>query len=132
MNVQIITLCDAANTDSGGKLNILGAFDQIFAQKEPLMHPSCCLVVKIRFDKIEEGTKTIKIMFVDHDGKQVFPPIEGNVEVKIPDDHGSGTVQLVVIVQQLQLPHFGEYQIDVALDGLVVGSIPLFARPFPK
>src|SRR5258708_3727949 len=132
MNVQIATLCDAANTDAGGKLNILGAFDQIFAQKEPLMHPSCSLVVKIQFERIEAGTKKLKILFVDTDGKEVFPAITGNIEVKTLPELRTSSVQIVVTIQQLQLPHFGEYAIDVALDGLVAASVPLYARPLPQ
>ncbi len=93
------------------------------------MHPACALVVKMQFDKIEEGSKALRIMFMDHDGKEVFPAITGQIEVKMLPEIRTTSVQIVVTIQQLQLPHFGEYQIDVALDGLVVGSVPLFARP---
>jgi len=116
MNVQILTLCDAATVDAGGKLNILGAFDSIFALQEPIVHTSCVLAVKMRFDQIEEGDKTVKIMFVDHDGKEVFPSQTLNVSVKMPPNSRSGTVQIVATIQQLQLPHF-----------VLVGSLPLFA-----
>ena len=33
MNIQVAVLCDAA-TDENGKLNLLGAFDTIYTQKE--------------------------------------------------------------------------------------------------
>jgi hypothetical protein len=131
MNVQIAVLCDAANVDSHGKLNVLGAFDQVFAKSEPLMHPSCNLVVKMQFEAIEEGSKALRILFVDHDGKEVFPAINGTVEVKMLPGLRTASVQIVGTIQQLQFPHFGEYSIDIALDGLVVASIPLYARELP-
>jgi len=42
MDVEIFALCDAA-TDSGGKLNILGAFDRVSTRQFPAVHPPCAL-----------------------------------------------------------------------------------------
>jgi hypothetical protein len=36
MNIQVAVLCDAA-TDDNGKLNLLGAFDTIYAPQLPAM-----------------------------------------------------------------------------------------------
>jgi hypothetical protein len=128
MNVQIMTLCDAANADASGKLNILGAFDQIFATQAPMVHPSCTLAIKVQFERIEEGTKTFKIMVVDTDGNEVFPAVTGNIEIKMMPDLRTTSIQIVGTIQGLKLPQFGEYQIDLALDGIVVASVPLYAR----
>lgn len=128
MKIQIMTLCDAANVDTSGKLNILGSFDQILSVQEPLVHPWCILAIKLRFDQVEEGVKKVKILFVDNDGKQVFPAVTGDIQITIPPNWRTGTSQIIMGIQQLKLPHFGEYQIDLALDGNLVGSIPLFAR----
>jgi hypothetical protein len=132
MNVQIAILCDAASVDVNGKLNIMGAFDQVFAPREPLMHNTCTLVVKMQFEHIEEGAKALRILFVDHDGKEILPAINGKVDVKMLPGLRTASVQIVGTIQQLLLPHFGEYSIDVALDGLVVASIPLYARQAPQ
>ena len=50
MNIEAFLLCDAA-TDQLGKLNILGAFDNIFTKKVPFVHPACTIVARIRFEK---------------------------------------------------------------------------------
>lgn len=128
MDVEILALCDAANADASGKLNILGVFDQIMAPTEPLVIPACTVAMRMRFDRIEEGTKVLKIAVVDADGKEVFPTLNTNIHVRVPPNASSGATQIILGIQQLKLPRFGEYQIDVALDGRVVGSIPLFAR----
>ena len=39
MKVEIFALCDAA-TESQGKLNLLGTFDQLVAGSVPVVHPS--------------------------------------------------------------------------------------------
>ena len=35
MTPEIFTFCDAATIDAGGKINILGAFDRIYAFEAP-------------------------------------------------------------------------------------------------
>jgi len=42
MNIQVAVLCDAA-TDDNGKLNLLGAFDTIYTQQLPAVHPQCSI-----------------------------------------------------------------------------------------
>jgi len=37
----------------------------------------------------------------------------------------TATASLVLVIQQLNLPRFGEYSIDLAVDGHHEGSIPL-------
>jgi hypothetical protein len=34
-------------------------------------------------------------------------------------------------IQQLKLPNYGEYSIDLGIDGRHEASIPLFVRPAP-
>ena len=67
MDIEVFAICDAA-TESGGKLNILGAFDSLYGSKLPIVHPHCSIALRIRYSKIEEGQHTIRINFVDEDG----------------------------------------------------------------
>ena len=85
MDIQIAVLCDAA-TDNNGKLNILGTFDTIYTSQLPATHPQCSIAVRMTFNKVEDGTHTVKLNFVDEDGKSVMPPIEIPVEVAVPDE----------------------------------------------
>jgi len=131
MKVEILTLCDAATVDASGKLNILGAFDRLNAAAEPITHPQCALAVKLRFERIEEGNKKIRVTFVNADGAPVMPPIDGTADVRIQGPESSGGVSFVLGIQQLKLPKFGEYSIDLAVDGRHEGSVPLFVVPTP-
>jgi hypothetical protein len=128
MKVEIFTLCDAATTDAGGKLNILGSFDRISAKEAPVIHPHCSLAAKLRFERIEEGQRTIKITFVDPDGAPVLPPIDVTTEVRGLGNE-TPTASLAINIQQLKLPKFAEYSIDLAVDGRHEASIPLFVKP---
>lgn len=131
MKVEIFTLCDAATTDAAGKLNILGSFDRLYAKQAPVTHPQCALAIKLRFERLEEGTKSISIAFVDADGASVMPTLTTATKVQFQPNDSSATASLVLVIQQLKLPKFGEYSIDLAVDGDQKASIPLVVAQAP-
>ena len=54
MDVQIAALCDSA-VDYSGKLCLLGAFDSIYVQRFPAVHPHCSIALRLVFNQAEEG-----------------------------------------------------------------------------
>ena len=129
MKVEIFTLCDAATVDAAGKLNILGSFDRLNAREVPIVHPHCALAIKLRFERVEEGQKRLRIAFVDQDGAAIMQNLDATTEVRFHGDDPSATVSLALNIQQLRLPRFDEYSIDLAVDGRQEASIPLFVKP---
>jgi hypothetical protein len=127
MNVETFALCDAA-TDQRGKLNVLGAFDTLWAKQVPVQHPHCAIAVRIRFSAIERGQHKVAVNFVDLDGKALIPPAEGPVSVNFADEQRSGAANIILNIQQLQIPQFGTYSIDLAIDGRNEASLPLFVK----
>ena len=127
MNIEIFTLCDAA-TGASGKLNILGAFDTIFAAKMPAIHPQCAIALRIRFESIERGEHKVIVNFVDADGKHIIPPLNGVIQVNFREDQRYSSSNLILNIQQLKLPRYGEYSIDFAIDGKQEASLPLFVK----
>jgi len=130
MNIEAFLLCDAA-TDQQGKLNILGAFDNIWTKKAPAIHPACAVAVRIRFEKVEEGNHPIRIHIIDEDGKPIGPKLEGNVNVRIGDDADSTVTNMVLNIQGLKFEKYGQYRIDIAIDNQIKGSLPLHVREIP-
>ena len=131
MNIEAFLLCDAA-TDQQGKLNILGAFDNISAKKMPTTHPACAITARIRFEKIEEGSHTIRIHIIDEDGKSIGPKLQGNINVSIGDKVDSMTANIVLNIQRLKLEKYGQYRIDLAIDNQIKGSLPFHVREIPN
>jgi hypothetical protein len=127
MKVELLAICDAA-TDSGGKLNILGIYDTIQAATVPAVHSRCAIVIKIRFERIERGEHRLKLNIVDQDGNLVIPSLDAPITMNFPDTVPSGTVQLILDMQNLRFQKFGEFSIDLAVDGRQEASIPLFLR----
>ena len=127
MDIQIATLCDAAN-DSQGKLNILGAFDTLATTKLPAAHYQCCIALRMTFNKGEEGPHKLKISIGDEDGKPVMPGIDIGVEVAVPDETMFLSRNFIINIQQLTLPKPGLYSVDIFMDGNQKGSIPLHVK----
>ena len=132
MKVELFVLCDAA-ADYQGRLNILGTFDSIWAKQMPAVHPICAVALRLRFLKIEEGDHKIKISIVDGDGKAVVRPVEANVNVIFRNTPlTSMATNMILNLQGLKFSAYGEYSIDLAIDGRHELSLPLYVNKIPE
>lgn len=127
MKIELFSVCDFA-ADYAGKLTVVGVFDTIFAKQTPVVHPHWCIAIKLRFEKIEEGEKRVRLSISDADGKNVLPAFEMPIVAKSPDDAPYSSVNIVANIGGAKLPSFGEYSVNLAIDGRHEGSIPLWAR----
>lgn len=118
-------MCDSA-ADYAGKLCILGSFDHVTAVQAPLVIQRCAVVARLRFHRVEEGTHKLRVSVADADGRSVIPNIEAQVAVPFPEHAQSATFNLVVNINGLKLESFGEYTTDIAVDGMHLGSLPLY------
>ncbi len=130
MKIEVFSLCDAA-TDNHGKLNLLGTFDQIYAAKMPVVHPACAIALRMRFDKMEEGSHKINLQLVNPDGVPVFQPMEGDVNPRMGEDIDSVAVNLILNFQHVKFDEFADYQINLAVDDIAMASLPLRVRRMP-
>ena len=132
MNVQVAVLCDAATQDSSSKLNVLGAFDTIFASQMPTFHPQCAVALRATFAADDEGQHKLALNFINADGRSLMPPIEIPITVALPADTHFISLNFVVSIQQLQFPAAGLYSVDIRLDGKSQASIPLQVKLIPR
>ncbi len=131
MTTEMLTLCFAARPGSNGELNILGAPDIIFVPQFPIAI-SCSIVAKLRFQKIEEGVKEVRISIIDSDGKPVQPaPPPQQMNIQIPAGASSASAAIVVGIPSLQIPKAGEYEIGLAVNGRLEMTVPVFVRQPP-
>jgi hypothetical protein len=127
MNIQVAVLCDAA-TEDNGKLNLLGAFDTIYAPQLPAVHPQCAVALRVTFMSGDEGARKLALNFVNADGRPIMPPIEIPLAVALPDDMHFITRNFIVNIQQLKFNEAGVYSVDVRLDDKSQGNIPLSVK----
>jgi len=127
MNVQVAVLCDAA-TDDNGKLNLLGAFDTIYAPQMPAVHPQCSVALRVTFMSGDEGTRKLSLNFINADGRPIMQAIEVPVPVTLPDEAHFLTRNFIINIQQLKFAEAGLYSVDVRVDDQSQASIPLLVK----
>lgn len=131
MQLEIFTLCDAA-TEHAGKLNIMGTFDSLRGFEAPIAHPQCAIAGRLRFEQIEEGEHRVLLTFADEDGNIVMPKFDQTMAVNFAPGQRTVTSHFVILIQQIRLPKFGEYTIDLAIDGRQLGSLPLYVMKLER
>jgi hypothetical protein len=127
MTPEVFTLCDAA-ADYHGRLNILGVFDTIFASSLPAVHPQCSVALRMRFTKVEEGKHNLALHIVDNDGNMVIPPLNGEFGIQLAGTDRSGAINLVLNLQGLSFNAYGEYAVNLAIDGRELGSLRFWVK----
>lgn len=130
MKIETFVLCDAA-TECVGKLNILGTFDSIHARQVPAIHPQCSVAMRLRFELHERGEHKVRVNMIDADGRLVIPPLDAKVQVRVPDNATSCAINMILNLQSLKFERYGEYSIDLQVDGVPVASLPLFVWQMP-
>ena len=130
MNIQVAVLCDAATNDHE-KLNLLGAFDTIYAQQMPAVHPQCSVALRLTFMAEDEGNHQLSLNFVNADGRTIMQPMDLPVAITLPDDVHFVTRNFIINIQQLKFNEAGLYSLDILLDGRSQASIPLLVKNLP-
>jgi hypothetical protein len=130
MNIQVAVLCDAA-TDDNMKLNLLGAFDTIYAPQMPAVHLQCAVALRVTFLPGDEGTRKLTLNFINADGHPIMAAIPMQVQVALPDDVHFMTRNFIVHLQQLHFNEPGSYSVEVRMDDQPQASIPLLVKLMP-
>jgi hypothetical protein len=130
MKVEVFALCDAA-TENQGKLNILGTFDRLIAKQLPVVHPSCAVAIRLRFDTMEATAHQVRILMVDADGKAIFDGMNAAIHPRIPNELSSVAVNLIMHIQRLKFEAFVEYALHLEVDHQIVATLPLTVAQHP-
>jgi hypothetical protein len=60
------------------------------------------------------------------DGKHIIPSANGNININFSDTQKSVAANLILNIQGLKLERYGQYSIDLAIDGRREASLPFF------
>lgn len=126
MDTQVAVLCDYA-ADYQGKLCLQGAFDTLFTRQFPVVHPSCALALRVCLTPEDAGNHKLGISIVDEDGVALDKermPIEGDLNVELPEGSSFLTRNLIMNFQGLQFAKAGTYSVDLTFDGELVSRTP--------
>jgi hypothetical protein len=131
MKVTLALLADFANKSADGKLNILGVFSRIFAEKYPAIHPEMKLVVRFEMHPAELGqTKRLQIQLRDEQGKQIFE-LAGDLTVEpqtgAPSSGEMVHTDSILSLSGLPIDAPGTYEFVILVNGDVKGTVPFKA-----
>jgi hypothetical protein len=125
MQLEACLVCDSAS-DYNGMLCLLGARDTLLAPKAPCVHPHCAIVVRLRFERAEEGNHRIKLVLIDEDGRPVGPHVDNEHFIRVPEERGNTVANLILGMNNLILPRFGVYHFDLLVDGELKCRVPIY------
>jgi len=114
-------LCDYAFLSIDRKVNIIGVFEAINAQKFPVTHPKFVIVGSIA------PTKNKFKMKLNIEGKASQNPVLGDIqerEVALPESEKKQNFNFIVEVINANFTNPGEYKVEIKIDGETVGAIP--------
>ena len=132
MHIDYAFICDFA--EAREKVNALGiGFDRIFAPKIPVKHPHFSIVVQLKFNRTETGTKDVEVHLTDADGTDIIPPVKGQIVVNAPPPGIlEGTARLVMEFGNVEFKNYGDYAVRVNIATQEVVSIPLSITQPPQ
>ena len=133
MNIEIAAICDAATAnDAGGRLNILGAFDRIFA-KFPLVIPQCSAAFRLRYQRSEAGTHQLSLSIEDVVGHAVVPPMQSEIDLMpVVQGFDTASVNMVLNMQRLQFKRPDKYIVRLVVDNEELAALPLYILEDPR
>lgn len=126
MDIQIATLCDHA-ADYNGKMIISGTFETLATRTFPVVHPHCCLALRICVTPEDSGDHKMSINFIDEDGNKIDPkmPLKADFPVELPDNISFLSRNLVLNLQGLKFEKEGVYFVDISVDEELMTRVPL-------
>lgn len=105
-----------------------GSFRQYNDKGVSNMVPLCALAARIRFESVEEGEKEIRATFIDADSRNILPPMERPIRVRLPEGMRTASYPLSLIIGQIKFERAGEYMVQLAVDGASIGAVPLYVN----
>jgi hypothetical protein len=121
MKLLYTLLCDYAFLSIDRKVNIIGVFETINAQKFPVTHPKFVIVGSVAPSK-----KSFK-MSLNIVEKETGTSILGDIherDVNLPAGHDQN-FNFIVEVINTNFTKPGSYVVEIKIDGKVIGEVPL-------
>lgn len=117
-NLNFTLLCDDVRQETGGKISLLGIFDNLYAQNFPALHPRLVIINEWSEGSGEFGT-TLRILAPDR--KSILR--ENNARLKMADP--AQKHRDVSVHMNIEFREPGTYWIESYLDGMLVSTLPL-------
>ena len=114
---------------TGGKWNLLGQFNLVWAKSFPVGLPPMGILLRLEGDHREIGDHTLRLDFVDETGQRLDGPEPLDFTFAAPRMPGF-PIEFVIGIQVggLQVSAAGNYDFVIRVDNTYLDSIPLYVR----
>jgi hypothetical protein len=126
MQASILLIADFANVDAAGKLNVLGAFNQIFFNSLPGKHQLMYLVIRLVAELGEtEQERQLKVVLWDEDGIEKWSTPDIPFKVKATKSGKLSEHNAIIGLQGMEFDKLGTFSFKVYVNGDSKGDIPI-------
>jgi len=123
VRLAALIICESANVLGDGRFNLLGGgIMQVRAPQFPAVG-RLTVVARVEVSPTEVGTHRIGLRFINADGRDVVPPIEGAANA----DAGIRFLNIVLTMENIPYAAPGIYSLRILLDGEDVDGAPIEA-----
>lgn len=119
--LNFLHVCDYASIGDGGKLNILGTFENIFSGNTPVTHPQLYIVSNVSIKKSGNYKQFVKIIR-DRDNQEIIRPLEFALSINQLPPTGEAKFGVIGQINNIKFEEFGEYSVQVFIDEEKVGE----------
>jgi hypothetical protein len=125
MELLTILAADYANVSKEGKLNVMGIFNDIFAENFPCRQPSMYLIVKLQAELGEyDEDRTLTIKLLDEDGNELMK-LTGPMKMQKPAGGRRPEANAILRINDLIFKNPGRYEFRVFVDKDSKGSLTI-------
>jgi len=113
IKLNFLHVCDYASFGEGGKLNILGIFENITPKSTPYVHPQMFIVSNISFTRSEDIKEIVKIV---SDSNVEVAKLEIPISIKIPTGKKIANIGFLGQFNGVKFEKFGKYKIQILIN----------------
>lgn len=121
MKLLYALLCDSAFLSIDKKVNIIGVFESINAQKFPVTHPKFVIVGSIAPSKRKFK---MKLNIAGEEAEKSIISDFQEREVNLPEEGKEQNFNFIVEVINANFGSSGKYKVEILIDNEVIGEIP--------
>ena len=131
MDLILGVVADAANQGEGGKLNVLGIFQDVLTVSLPCVVPHMALAISLRARQYDRGKNfEVKVPLLDPDAKVLFE-IGTTLSVPLVEGHLEPVTSVTLNLFNVALAKAGTHKFEVRVDGDRKGQIKLNVQQVP-
>jgi len=122
-------LCDNAHTTADGKLDIHGAFNDLFAPGFPARREKMVFVAGIEWERKDSGRFQFKVDLLDPSGRPAMT-LEGHTDVdERPEDRPPARTWLIMPLENVVFTGPGRYRFTIRVKGKELAGPALHVFP---